>query len=350
MIDKIINFNGTEELAKELEREVIELQNPRYIFLFAYYNLYANIDLLEKALINTDSVRYIQFFLRQIKTVNTELLIDKLIALKDGKSLYYVSSDKKDLNESLMIKILIALIKLNDKKYTLYFYYNYFCIQKRFNSIVVDLLNKTLSNLSIDIKLDNQEEIIEFIDNYYKKIKEDIVKRDEYSNNCYKGHNDLIPEYIVCHICSDAGKAINQFYDPKTEVSAHYVISKEGIITQVVSLDDSAWANGTSMNEESDVYYKFAEHEYVKNTKINANYFTFSIEHESFDGELTEEQFKSSIKVMKEIIGYLKERYNYDFIIDEEHITGHKALNPIVRPNCPGINFPFERIIKELKR
>lgn len=350
MIDKILYFNGSQEDAKKLENEIITLQNPRYIFLFAYYNKYADIDRLEKAIINTDSSRYILFFIRQIKTINIDLLVDKLIALKDSKSLYYSSADRKDLSEPLMIKILLSLIKINDTKYTLFFYYNYFCIQKRYNETVVELLNKTLSLLNVNVTLDTQEQIIEFVEQMYNKLKQPIVNREEFTNNCYKGHNDMIPEYIVCHICADAGKAINTFYDSKTEVSAHYVISKEGIVTQVVSLDDSAWANGTSVNEDSDVYYKFAEHKYVNDTPINANYFTFSIEHESFDGNLTDEQFNASIGVMKEIIMYLKEKYNYDFIIDDEHITGHKALNPIVRPNCPGINFPFDKIIEELKR
>lgn len=350
MIDKIINFNGNENDARIIEKEIVELKNPRYIFLFAYYNPYANIDLLEKALINTDSVRYISFFLRQVKTINTDLLIDKLIALKDGKTLYYVTADKRDLNEALMVKILLTLINIKDTKYTLYFYYNYFCIQKRYSDIVVGLLNKTLESLNINVKLDNKDNIIPFIEKIYSKIKEPIVKREEYSINCYKGHNDMIPEYIVCHICADAGKAINLFYDPKTEVSAHYVISKEGIVTQVVSLEDSAWANGTSINEDSDVYYKFSEHEIIKDTPINANYYTISIEHESFDGSLTEEQFNASINVMKDIMKYIKEKYNYDFKIDDEHIIGHKTVNPIVRPNCPGIKFPFDRVIKELKR
>lgn len=92
---------------------------------------------------------------------------------------------------------------------------------------------------------------------------------------------------------------------------------------------------GTSLNEDSDVYYKFSSSKLISNTKDNANYFTFSIKHESFDGSLTEKQFNSTVKVMKDI--------------DKDHIIGHNEVNPIVKPKCPGNKFPFDRIIQALK-
>ena len=79
------------------------------------------------------------------------------------------------------------------------------------------------------------------------------------------------------------------------------------------------------------------------------NYYTFSIERESFDGSLTKEQLQSSINVMKDIIKYLKDKYNYDFIIDRKHIIGHNEVNPIVRTKCPGKKFPYDIIINELR-
>ena len=82
----------------------------------------------------------------------------------------------------------------------------------------------------------------------------------------------------------------------------------------------------------------------------NANYITFSIEHESFDGSLTKEQLNSTIEVMKKIIKYLKKEYNYDFEIDRKHIIGHDEVNPVVRTKCPGDIFPFDKIINELRK
>ncbi len=33
---------------------------------------------------------------------------------------------------------------------------------------------------------------------------------------------------------------------------------------------------------------------------------------------------------MKDIIKYLKDKYNYDFQIDRKHIIGHNEVNPII--------------------
>ena len=86
----------------------------------------------------------------------------------------------------------------------------------------------------------------------------------------------------------------------------------------------------------------------INSIEDNANYYTFSIEHESFDGSLTDEQLKASIEVMKKIIKYLKDKYDYDFIIDRNHIIGHNEVNPVVRKKCPGNKFPFDDIISNL--
>ena len=59
--------------------------------------------------------------------------------------------------------------------------------------------------------------------------------------------------------------------------------------------------------------------------------------------------FNILYKVMKEIIAYMKEKYNYDFPIDREHIIGHNEVNPIVRTKCPGNKFSFDQIIRTLK-
>ena len=53
---------------------------------------------------------------------------------------------------------------------------------------------------------------------------------------------------------------------------------------------------------------------------------------------------------MKEIINYVKIKYDYDIPIDREHIIGHNEINPIVRKKCPGYKFTFDKIINELKK
>ena len=60
---------------------------------------------------------------------------------------------------------------------------------------------------------------------------------------------------IVCYISFDYGKIIKNFYDEKLEVSSHFAVSRNGEYAQFVGLEDSSWANGTSVKTTSDVYY-----------------------------------------------------------------------------------------------
>ena len=196
----------------------------------------------------------------------------------------------------------------------------------------------------------NQKNKLERIKKAYINGVFELKEYNEETMNKYIGHNNMVPDIIVCHISFDYGRILNNFYNESLEVSAHYVVSKDGKYKQIVSLENSSWANGTSLNETSDVYYKLSTSSIIKNRKINANYYTYSIEHESYDGTLTEKEYQTSLKLMIEIIDYIKKTYNKDFIIDREHIIAHKEVNPIVRKVCPGDNFPFDRFINDLKK
>ena len=75
-----------------------------------------------------------------------------------------------------------------------------------------------------------------------------------------------------------------------------------------------------------------------------------AFEHESYDGNLTEKQYQKTIEIMQGIIDFVKKTYNVDFKIDRDHIIGHNEVAPIVRTMCPGKEFPFARIIQDLKK
>ena len=83
---------------------------------------------------------------------------------------------------------------------------------------------------------------------------------------------------------------------------------------------------------------------------MNANYYTYSIENESIDGSLTKEQYKATLKIMCNIIDYIKNEYGVDFKIDRNHIVGHQDINPIVRVSCPNDKFPLENLISDLNK
>ena len=344
MIDKILNYIPKNELAA-LKEMIMQSNDARLMFLYLYYVDHEYLEDISTKILKTGNFRYIHFLLRSFKIPNYHSLIDYILSHNnDVQYLFNILYDVDYLDKNYRLQIINKLITLNNDKYLLKAMYYYFIILKLDDK---ELFNKLQllcqSKFNISINKDNYKDLLEAL------VHQEIVEPKYFSPNCYHGHNGYTPHLIVCHITHSYAQAIKRFYDETSQVSSHYIIRKDGHIKQVVSLDDSSWANGTSLNEDSDVYYKFASSSLINKIKNNANYFTFSIEYESFDGSLTKEQISSSIKVIKEIIKYLKDKYNYDFPIDREHILGHTEVNPIVRTKCPGINFPYDEIINHLK-
>lgn len=250
--------------------------------------------------------------------------------------------DNRDLKDGQIFKLIDK--SKEDKKYYYLSIYHYFITLNKFNDALFNELKKQI----VDMSVENYKDILEKIKRENDEIKISDMPAS-FTSNRYIGRENYIPDMIVLHSTASWNKGIKNFYDEKLEVSAHFIINIDGEVKQLVSLDDSAWANGTSLSDTSDVYYRFANNELVKTRAYNANYYTFSIENVSLDGVLTEAQYESLKRVIKQIIKYIKDKYNYDFIVDEEHIIGHRDINPIVRTICPGLKFPMDKLIKELQ-
>lgn len=335
-------------------KEIINMDNlslencndARTLFLYLYYNNGNNLNVVSNKILNTGNLKYIHFLLRTFEIKNYNKFIDYILkATNSPRDLFNILYDVDYLNDEIRVKLINRIFEFNNNYYIVKSVYYYFNILQKYNEGIFNKIKLLVKNsLNIEFNKNNSLEVLENL--LYKEDYE--FNYDGFSNNCFKGRHNHIPNLIVCHISNTYATTIKHFYDENSEVSAHYVIRKDGYIKQVISLADSAWANGTSLEEASDVYYGFANSSIIRNVKDNANYYTFSIEHESFDGSLTDAQLKSSVKVMKEIIKYLKDEYNYDFIIDREHIIGHDEVNPIVRTKCPGNRFPYNKIINEL--
>lgn len=344
MIDKILKYsksNKKEEIDR-LEKEIIESNNARYLFLYAYYFNNRNLDKISNAILKSNDQRYISFFFRHINNINIDLFFPKILSY-DNKTIFYCLYDRKNLNDKYFINGLSKMLINGIDRYLILALYYYFIILDKFNKEIFHML------LNIDNKI-NEKNYKEIITEYKNNLKEKIQDYNYDSPNKYEGHNNCIPDMIVCHMSFDYGKIIKNFYNEKLEVSSHFAVSENGDYKQFVNLKDSSWANGTSLNQSSDVYYQFAKNEIVKTRKINANYYTYTIEHESMDGTLTKKQYQTTIKLMCQIIDYIKKTYGIDFQIDEKHIIGHHDLNPIVRISCPGDKFPIKEIINDLKK
>lgn len=347
MIDDILNLyykKYTDGELKELEAKVMKSNNPRYIFIYAYY-FQDKIDknLIENKLIELNNLRYLRFYFRSVKSINTDLLFDKILSFNNPKEVYYAIFDDTNIDDKYIILAINKLIGLNENRYLLLLFYYYFNVLKGNNLEIINLFNKVIGK-----SINNILEYLETLKDKYLGT-EDISSYNEFTENCYKGHGGYIPDMIVCHISNNYEHAIDNFYNKDLEVSSHFIIARDGRVKQVVDLHDSSWCNGTSLNETSDVYYKFAKNDIVRSRAYNANYYTFSIEHESFDGSLTDVQYEASLNVIKKIIKFMKDEYNVDFKLDRDHLVGHRELNPIVRTICPGNKFPFDKLLNDLK-
>lgn len=351
MVEKILCFNPiSEQEIIDFQNEILLLHNARYIFLFAKYVNGANISLLSDEIIKTNDKKYIHYFARSIKGIDYSIFIDKLIEFDDPKLLFNVIYDISELPENCFVRAALYLSSVKDLSYLNFFMYYYFCIFHGTSLLILNILNKYLLKLGINIINIDIHNVANFLENIEEKFKHAPVMVECFTDHCFKGRNGFLPDMIVCHITKDYHKAISTFYNNDSEVSSHFIVSKTGQSLQMVDLKDSAWANGTSLSEDSDVYYRFSTNDVVRDRCANANYFTFSIEHESYDGTLTEAQYCESLNIMKRIIDFVKNEYHIDFPIDRDHIVGHRELNPLVRTVCPGDNFPFDRFLNDLKK
>lgn len=161
--------------------------------------------------------------------------------------------------------------------------------------------------------------------------------------------NGWKPDMIVCHIAEGTyNGTISWLKNPLSVASAHFVVSKQGEITQLVDLKDAAWAQGLSASKIPQSTLKA-----VRDRNTNPNQYCISIEHEGkykdTRGALTEKQKAATIELIKFIRPEVKRIYGIDIPIDRQHIVGHYEINPKGKPNCPGEKFPFAEIINALK-
>ena len=164
------------------------------------------------------------------------------------------------------------------------------------------------------------------------------------------------PDIIASHITQGGySGAVSWLMNPSSGASAHFVISKTGIITQLVDIRDAAWVNGTRLKKDGSGpgWYGDAKLQLVRDRKTNANFYSIGIEHEGIfseqHGKLTEAQLAATIWLHKYIIKEVKKIYGHDIPIDRDHIVGHYQIDPIRKPNCPGVAFQWDELIRELK-
>lgn len=154
------------------------------------------------------------------------------------------------------------------------------------------------------------------------------------SPNYSKGRNGRKIIAIVNHITAGTFPGcLSWMRNPQAKASAHYLITRQGKIYQMVRDEDTSWHAGAVNKPNWKLY-----------DGTNPNRYTIGIEHECLSGGLlTEAQYKATVELHKMLIA------KYNIPIDKDHIIGHYRIDSVNRPNCPGPSFPWDRLFSDLK-
>lgn len=150
------------------------------------------------------------------------------------------------------------------------------------------------------------------------------------SPNFWKGRKNYKPEAIVLHITTGSIQSCDSWFNnPKSQVSAHYCVGKNGEIHQYVAEENTAWHAGIVYNPS----WQFLKQ------NINPNLYTLGIEHEGKEYDTwPKEQKEKSALLIKELCG------KWNIQLDRYHIIGHYEITA-KKPNDPAIN---KEIINEI--
>lgn len=150
-----------------------------------------------------------------------------------------------------------------------------------------------------------------------------LVQAKVAPGNFHKGRRWEGPvDQVTIHVTEGSRDSVLEWFDdPAAQVSAHYMVAKDGTIYQFVSEADEAFHNGRVDHPSAPLV--------VKRPDVNPNSFSIGIEHEG-DGttDLTPTQRKSSIALIRDIC----ERHGIP--IDRTHIVGHHEVYSL--KSCPG--------------
>ncbi len=163
----------------------------------------------------------------------------------------------------------------------------------------------------------------------------------------WDGREGYTPRYVILH--GTAGFTTAQdvayyFAEPSTQVSANYVVGRDGMICQCVREADAPWANGVISGPPGQGG-DGVHHDSWWDSGVNPNLITISIEHvkphiDNSD-QLTEAQKETSFRLVQHIC----ERHNIPkrYATQDGGITGHFSMDPVNRSRCPG-PYPWDEL------
>jgi N-acetyl-anhydromuramyl-L-alanine amidase AmpD len=134
--------------------------------------------------------------------------------------------------------------------------------------------------------------------------------------------------------------------NPQSQVSYHFMIARNGEITQVVPIARMAWAQGTTVNPDNDRrHWSRSTVQLVQSLRGNVNWYSVGIGCEGVDEVMTTAQFNALVWLTRHIQAEVQRQFGHEIPLDRRHLVGHHEINPVTKPNCPGSRFPWEALI-----
>ena len=164
------------------------------------------------------------------------------------------------------------------------------------------------------------------------------------------GRQGHIPDFIVCHITEGAfNGTVAWITKPAAQVSYHFVVARDGRVSQAVDVENMAWANGTR-NDGGNMCNSHSTIAAIRERRVNANLYSVSIGfegiHAQTQGALTEAQTSAGAELMRHIRDEIKRLYGFEIPLARTNIIGHNEVTPRTRPHCPGERFPFDEFVR----
>jgi N-acetylmuramoyl-L-alanine amidase len=140
-----------------------------------------------------------------------------------------------------------------------------------------------------------------------------------------------IDTIVLHHTASNNGKGdISWLRNPDSKVSSHYVVDKDGTISQLVSDDRKAWHAGKAGMPGKGI------------SDVNARSIGIEIVNDGKGTPFTEAQYKA----LEKLVPYLADKYK----VPESSILGHKDVaRPKGRKDDPASNFDWSRVRDAVK-
>lgn len=136
--------------------------------------------------------------------------------------------------------------------------------------------------------------------------------------------DDFHVDMVIVHVTQGSFQsAVNAFRDPEHKASAHYIVGKDGRVTQMI--------------RELDVAYHAGNRDY--------NERSVGIEHEGFvdrPEDFTDEMYEASARLTARICD------RYDIPVDRKHIIGHVEV-PGADHTDPGPHWDWDRYLKLIR-